>query len=67
LIVVAALTILILYLVAVTAVVMMWRGLWGLLDEYVWPKNPKLSYWSTFIIGFVLIVSVSLSSSHWTN
>ena len=53
----AAVTML-LYLVAVVAVVMMWRGLWGLLDEYVLPKNPRLSYWSTFIVGFVLIVAV---------
>lgn len=45
------------YLIAVVAVVMMWRGLWGLLDEYVWPKKPKLSYWVTFIIGFVIITA----------
>jgi succinate dehydrogenase hydrophobic anchor subunit len=43
------------YLVAVFAVVMMWRGLWGLLDEYVWPKRPRLSYWATFIVGFAII------------
>lgn len=53
----AALTLL-LYLVAVVAVVMMWRGLSGLLDEYVWPKNPRRSYWATFIIGFLTIVIV---------
>jgi succinate dehydrogenase hydrophobic anchor subunit len=54
----AAVTMVLIYLTAVVAVVMMWRGLWGLLDEYVWPKNPRRSYWSTFIIGFVLIVLV---------
>jgi len=43
------------YLVAVLAVVMMWRGLWGLPDEYVWPKRPRLSYWATFIVGFAII------------
>jgi hypothetical protein len=45
------------YLVAVVAVVMMWRGLWGLFDEYLWPKNPKLSYWVTFIAGFAILAS----------
>ena len=45
------------YLIAVVAVVMMWRGLWGLLDEYLWPKNPRLSYWVTFIVGFVILAS----------
>jgi succinate dehydrogenase hydrophobic anchor subunit len=54
----AVITTLFLYLVAVIAVVMMWRGLWGLLDEYVWPKNPRRSYWVTFIIGFLLIIAV---------
>ena len=48
------------YLVALFIIVMMWRGLWGLLDEYVLPKNPKLSYWITFIIGFVLIAAFLL-------
>jgi hypothetical protein len=44
-----------LYLVAVVAVVMMWRGLWGLLDIYLWPQNPKRSNWVSFIAGFILI------------
>jgi hypothetical protein len=48
----------ILYLVAVVAVVAMWRGLWQLMDIYLWPNNPKRSNWASFIIGFVLIVIV---------
>jgi len=48
-------TTLILYLVAVTAVVAMWRGLWGLMDVYLWPNNPKRSNLASFIIGFVII------------
>lgn len=43
------------YLLAVVAVVMMWRGLWGLLDLYLWPENPKRSNLVSFIVGFVLI------------
>lgn len=53
-----AITLALFYLVAVVAVVMMWRGLWGLLDEYVLPKNPKLSYLITFIFGFIIIIAV---------
>jgi hypothetical protein len=49
---------LLLYLVAVVAVVAMWRGLWGLMDIYLWPDNPKRSNWASFIIGFVTIVVV---------
>ncbi|MCL5429264.1 MAG: hypothetical protein M1347_05620 [Chloroflexi bacterium] len=49
-----------LYLIAVVAVVAMWRGLWGLMDLYLWRNNPKLSYWVSFVIGFVIIAIVLL-------
>ncbi len=45
----------IIYLVAITAVVAMWRGLWGLMDIYLWPNNPKRSNLVSFITGFVII------------
>lgn len=47
---------LLIYLVLVIAVVMVWRGVWGLLDEYLLPQNPKLSYWISFIIGLVMLL-----------
>ena len=53
-----AVTTLILYLVAVVGVVAMWRGLWQLMDIYLWPQNPKRSNWVSFIVGFVLILVV---------
>jgi hypothetical protein len=46
---------LVLYLVALVAVVAMWRGLWGLLDLYLWPNNPKRSYVASFLIGILII------------
>jgi hypothetical protein len=49
---------LILYLVAVVAVVAMWRALWQLMDIYLWPENPKRSNFASFIIGFAIIVVV---------
>lgn len=43
------------YLIAVVAIVLMWRGLWGLMDQYIFPKNPKLSYWLSFVVGFLIL------------
>ncbi|MEM2191991.1 MAG: hypothetical protein QW179_02445 [Candidatus Hadarchaeales archaeon] len=51
---------LLVYLILVISVVMVWRGLWGLMDEYLFPTNRRRSYWVSFIIGFILI-SVFLS------
>ena len=50
------LTTLLVYLALVVSVVMVWRGVWGILDEYLLPQNPKLSYWISFIIGLVLLL-----------
>ena len=47
-----------LYLIAVVAIVATWRGLWGLMDIYLWPNNPKRSNWTSFITGFITIVVV---------
>jgi len=43
------------YLCIVLAVVMVWRGMWGLLDEYLWPKNPKRSYFASLLIGIIML------------
>lgn len=51
----------VIYLLAVIGVVMMWRGIWGLLDEYLLPKNPKVSCWISFIVGFLLILAILLT------
>ena len=49
-----------LYLAGIVAVVMMWRGIWGLGDLYLWPKSPKLSYWVSFVAGLIVIVIIVL-------
>ena len=49
------------WLLAVVAVVMMWRGIWGLLDEYLLPKNPKLSNLISFLIGLVIVGIILLT------
>jgi len=45
------------YLMAIVAAVMVWRGIWGLLDVYLWPQNPKLSYWISALIGLILFTT----------
>lgn len=40
------------------AVVAVWRGIWGLLDLYLFPDNPTLSFIISILIGlFILIIS----------
>jgi hypothetical protein len=36
--------------VIIFAIVMLWRGVWGLLDTYLFPGSPTLSY--LVCIGF---------------
>lgn len=49
---------LVLYLTAVVAFAAVWRGLESLMDLYLCPKNPKLSYWVSFLIGFTLLAII---------
>jgi hypothetical protein len=37
------------------AVVSLWRGVWGLMDLYLIPDNPTLSFTLSIIIGLVII------------
>ena len=41
-----------------TSMIMLWRGIWGLLDTYFFPHNKPLSYSVSVAIG-LLILSVS--------
>jgi len=47
-------------LMAAIGVISFWRGLWGIMDEYLFPENPKLSYWVSVIIGFSLLALTHL-------
>lgn len=40
------------------AVIMFWRGVWGLMDVYLFPDNLPLSYGISFIISVILYVFV---------
>lgn len=42
-------------LVTAAAVVFFWRGVWGILDYYLFPENPTLSYLSSILIGLFIL------------
>lgn len=42
-------------LVVVLGVVMVWRGLWDIVDKYFLPGNPLLSDVFSIIIGILLL------------
>jgi hypothetical protein len=40
------------------AIVSFWRGIWGLMDLYLLPNNPSLSFSLSAVIGIGIIYSV---------
>lgn len=38
------------------AVISFWRGVWGIMDEYLFPANMQLSYWVSILIGVVILI-----------
>lgn len=47
--------------VILIGVVCLWRGIWGLLDIYLSPNNPPLSFTLSIIVGTTII-----SLTHYT-
>lgn len=39
------------------AVISFWRGVWGLMDEYLFPANYQLSLWASVLIGVIILVA----------
>ena len=39
------------------AVVSFWRGIWGLMDLYLFPQNQVLSFFVSCIIGLAILYS----------
>lgn len=37
------------------AVVSFWRGVWGLMDVYLFPDNYELSSWTSFLAGVTVL------------
>jgi hypothetical protein len=42
-------------IVIVFAIVMLWRGVWGLLDTYLFPGSPTLSYLVSIGLGAAIL------------
>ena len=40
-----------------TAVIMFWRGIWGLLDVYLFPNEPGLRFLLSAIIGLAILAA----------
>ena len=38
------------------AVVLFWRGSWGLMDEYLFPSNYRLSLWTSLFLGLIILI-----------
>ena len=37
-------------------IIIVWRGIWGILDIFIFPENQLLSYLSSIILGFILLL-----------
>lgn len=37
------------------AIILFWRGIWGLMDLYLFPKNHLMSYIVSIIIGIIIL------------
>ena len=42
-------------LVIIFSIIMIWRGLWGLLDIYFFPGSPTFSHLACFLIGAIVL------------
>ena len=46
-------------ILTVLAIVSFWRGVWGLMDLYLFPKSPTLSFFVSIIIGLVILFIIA--------
>ncbi|EDW88935.1 uncharacterized protein LOC6528158 [Drosophila yakuba] len=51
------------YLMTFFGAVNAWRGIWNLLDVYLYPDNKLLSFWLTHIVPFLLLAALKCSNS----
>jgi hypothetical protein len=49
------------FIIVVTslAVVSFWRGVWGLMDIYLFPENPPLSLIISILSGLVILFAIA--------
>jgi uncharacterized membrane protein len=44
------------------AVVSFWRGVWGLMDEYLFPNHYQISLWISVIMGILILVATGYAT-----
>lgn len=54
-------------LVIVTAVVLIWRGIWNLIDAYLWPSNELMSNVVSILLGLFLLYLPDTDSDNNNN
>lgn len=37
-------------------IIIIWRGIWGIFDIFIFPGNPVLSYLFSIVLGFILLL-----------
>ena len=42
-------------IVVVIAIIMFWRGIWGLIDLYLFPDSPTFSHLLSIILGALIL------------
>lgn len=47
------------YLFIVAGIVLVWRGIWGLADIYLFPQSPILSFSVSIVSGLLLLLVVN--------
>ena len=39
------------------AIISFWRGIWGLLDLYLFPSNQIISLWTSTLLGILILIA----------
>jgi len=45
-------------LVIATALVSVWRGIWGLMDVFIFPSNKLISVTISLVIGIIIFIVI---------
>lgn len=47
-------------IIASIAIVGFWRGIWGLMDMYIYPNNALMSNITSVVIGLIILIGIGL-------
>jgi len=46
-------------IIASIAIVCFWRGVWGLMDVYLFPGNSTLSFLTSITLGIIVLIGIA--------